>query len=396
MLSNEELIAKAVITTDALAAAGKLNPAQATRFIDYIIDETVLKNNARVVKFRNESLEIDKIGVGRRVAFPATEAQDPGLRRGVTTSKISLTPRDVIVPFEIGDKFKRVAIEDPAQLEDHIVKMMSTEFGNDLEELYIGGDKLGPAILESDYKDGGSSSLYVKDKYLGLVDGWLNRVTGSNVVDAAGANIGLSVFGKLLRALPTKFRRNKGNLRWFLSPDLAQLYWEKLATRATALGDQAAGGGEHGPFGIRMVEVPLMGLQPQVVKHVTLPGTTKVSLGFAPVTNEVVTVETLDITPTAKLIKDTDYAIDYSTGEINRIGGAIGDGDTVKVTFQANPQIILTHMNNFIIAIGLDIVIEKDRDIFKRVNQYAIHAAVDVQIEELTAASFAKNIGTDI
>ena len=62
-ISNEELVQKAVITADALASAGKLNPAQSDRFIDFVIDETVLRNNARVVRFRNETLEIDKIGV---------------------------------------------------------------------------------------------------------------------------------------------------------------------------------------------------------------------------------------------------------------------------------------------------------------------------------------------
>ena len=61
-LTNEELVEKAVITTDALAAAGKLNPAQSEKFLDYVVDETVLKNNARIVRFRNETLEIDKIG----------------------------------------------------------------------------------------------------------------------------------------------------------------------------------------------------------------------------------------------------------------------------------------------------------------------------------------------
>lgn len=394
-ITNQELVEKAVITADALATAGKLNPAQSDKFIDYVVDETVLANNARIVKFRNESLEIDKLGIGTRVAFPKALAQDPGLRRGVSTSKISLTPKEVIVPFEIGDNFKEIALE--ANVDDHVVRLMATTFGNDLEELYINGDKLGAAILEGDYKDGGSSTLYVKDAYLGLVDGWAKLATGANVVDAAGANIGLSIFGSLLRALPTKFRRNKNNLRWFLSPDLWQLYLEKLATRATSLGDAAAGGSEHGPFGIKAVPVPLWDLQPRIVKHVQLNGTTAVSLGFAPVSSVVVTPNTLDTTATAAYVDTTDYVVNASAGTIARAGGgSIGDGDTVKVTFSANPQIILTHQANFIVGIGRDIRIEKDRDIFKGVDQYAITAKVDTQFEELTAIAFAKNIGTGI
>jgi hypothetical protein len=395
-LSNEELVQKAVITTDALAAAGKLNPAQSDKFLDFVVDETVLKNNARVVRFRNESLEIDKLNIGVRVSMPKAEAQDPGLRRGVSTSKIPLTPKEIVTPFEIGDLFKEVNIEGE-QVEQHIVQMMAKATGNDLEELYINGDTLGPAILESNYKDGGSTTEYVKDNYLALQDGWAKLATGAHVVDAAGANIGLSIFGKLLRALPTKFRRNKNALRWFISPDLWQLYLEKLATRATALGDAAAAGAEHGPFGVRAVPVPLWDLTPPVVKHVVLSGTTPVSLGFAPVADVVVTPNTLANTATVPYVDTTDYVVNLATGMINRTGGgAIGDGDTVKVTFNANPQIILTHQDNFIVGIGRDIKIEKDRNIYKGTNEYAIHTRVSVNYEELDAVAFGKNIGSEI
>lgn len=397
-IPNEELIRKAVVTTDALAASGKLNPAQSDKFIDFVVDETVLKDNARVVKFRNESLDIDKIGIGRRAAFPKAEAQDPGLRRGITTSKVTLTPKEIIVPFEIGDLFKEISIEDPNSVEDHVIKLMATQLANDLEELYIVGDLIGAAILEADFKDGGSATEYVKDAYLALQDGWARLADSANIVDALGANIGLAIFGKMLRAMPTKFRRNKNNLRWFMSPDLWQLYLEKLATRATNLGDQAAGGGQHGPFGVRTVEVPLWDFTPQVVEHVVLNGTTQVALRFKPISNVVVTTSTLGKTPEAAFVGGgTDYTVDTAGGLINREGaGAIGDGDTVKVTYSANPQILLTHQNNYIVGIGRDITIEKDRDIYKGVNQYAITAKVSVQFEELTAIVKGKNIGTDI
>jgi hypothetical protein len=96
-------------------------------------------------------------------------------------------------------------------------------------------------------------------------------------------------------------------------------------------------------------------------------------------------------------IDATDYDMDLAAGTIARdAAGAIADGATVKVTYKAPPQIILTHQNNFIVGIGRDIRIEKDRDIYKGVNQYAITAKVDVQFEELTAIVKAKNLGTGV
>lgn len=397
-ISNEELVSKAAIVADDLASAGKLNPAQSDRFIDFVIDETVLKDNARIVRFRNESLEIDKIGVGRRAAVPKSEAVDPGIRRGISTSKITLTPSEIMVPFEIGDNFRELNIEGDS-IEDTIVRLMATRLANDLEELYINGNKLGPAVLESDYLDNGDSTKYRVDSYLKLQDGWSLLADGANVKDAEGRNIGLSVFSDSVLAMPTKFRRNRNNLRWYLSPDLWQIYMEKLSTRATALGDDAAkgGGGMPGPFGITAVPVPLWEFKPPITEHIVLSGTTAVALKNGPVESVVVTPSTLDATPVTPYVSATDYTLDATNGTVARIGGgAIGDGDTVKVTYRAYPQLMLTHMNNFIVGIGRDIRIEKDRDIYKGVNQYAITAKVAVQFEELTAIVKTKNIGINV
>jgi hypothetical protein len=370
-VNNEELVKKAVITADALATGGKLNPAQSDKFIDYVIDETVLKNNARIVRFRNESLTIDKIGVGKRVAVPKAEASDPNVRRGVTTSKITLTPVEIMVPIEIGDTFREINIEGD-NVEDTIIRLFATQLANDMEDLYINGNKLGPARLQSDLLEGGSSTQYVADSYLALQDGWSLLGDQANIVNAAGQNIGLSVFSKAIRALPTKFRRDKSQLRWFISPDLWQLYLEKLSTRATLLGDSAVGGGggTPGPFGIPAIPVPLWQFQPLTVEHIVLTGTTPTALKGGPIANVVITPTSLGSAPTTPFIETTDYVVDYTNGTITRNGaGAIGSGNTVKVTYQSNPQIMLTHMNNFVIGIGRDVRIEKDRDIYKGVNQ---------------------------
>jgi len=397
-IANEELVRKATIVADNLATGGKLSNAQSDRFIDFVVDETVLKDNARVVRFRNESLEIDKIGVGRRVAVPKKEAVDPQVRRGITTSKITITPRELMVPFEIGDNFRELNIEGDS-IEETIIRMMSTQLANDLEDLYINGNKLGPAVPQAEILEGGSDDE-VKDTYLALTDGWGAMADQANVVDAQGMNVGLSIFSRAIRALPTKFRRNRNALRWFMSPDLWQLYMEKLATRATPLGDAAATGGRDGlvgPFGIPAVPVPLWGFEPLQVEHVQLNGTTPVALKNSNITDLVVHNDDLEKIPTPSYTETTDYVANAAAGTIARAGGgAIADGDVVKVTYRSGPQMILTHQNNFVIGIGRDIRIEKDRDIYKGVNQYAITTKVDVGFEELGAMVKIRNIGKGI
>jgi hypothetical protein len=391
-ISNEELVQKAVITADALASSGKLNTAQSNRFIDYVIDETALKDNARIIRFRNESLDIDKIGVGARLAVPKSEARDPGIRRGVTTSKITLTPKEIMVPFEIGDTFREINIEGDS-IENHIISMMARQAANDIEELYINGNTLGPAEIEGNIVPGGSATQYIKDSYLALFDGWLKLLDSANIVDAEGANIGLSVLGKTFRAMPTKYRRILKDMRFYMAPDLEQIYYEKLSTRATSLGDSVAGGMGHRPFGIPIVGVPLLDFLPSITEHHTFTVGSTYSLANAPVQNVVITPATLDDTPTTPYVEDTAYTLNEATGLITDVGNALG---AAKITYDANPEILLTHMNNLIVGIGRDVRIEKDRDIFKGVNQYAITLKVAVQIEELTAAVKTRNVGQGV
>ena len=110
-MSNDEILQKAANTTAELVSAGRLNDAQSDRFIDFVIDVTGLKDKVRVVRFRNDKLDIDKIGVGKRVALPKREAQDPGVRRKINTSKVTLQPEEIMVPWELTDEFVMENIE---------------------------------------------------------------------------------------------------------------------------------------------------------------------------------------------------------------------------------------------------------------------------------------------
>jgi len=400
--TNEELVAKAVITTDDIASTGKLNDEQAEKFIDFVIDVTGVAEFARVVRFRAENLNIDKIGVGSRVTMPAAEARDPNRRKGITASQVQLTPKEIMTPFEIGDSFVENNLEGD-DIEEHIVKMMATQMANDVEELHINGDDEGVAALESDIVDGGSSTEYVKDTFLELFDGWLRLADSGSTVDIAGAAISPNVFSLMLNELPAKFRRQKRDLVYLCSQELEQLYRERVASRATAMGDQALNSsGRMTPFGIPLVGVALLAFYPPVVEHIAFTGSgSTVSLRYGPIQASSLVVATSTLTgstPEEAYTLTTDYTVDETAGTVTHAGGgsSIGATDTVKMTYGAYPQVLLTHKMNMIIAWGRDIRVEKDRDIYARVDQYAITAKTDVQFEELTAVVKAYNISNAI
>ena len=280
-------------------------------------------------------------------------------------------------------------------IEDHIIKMMATRTGNNLETLYLEGDGLGRAELESELIEGGDAARQIQDTYLALGQGWLRLADGGNQVDAAAANIGSNLMSRALNAMPTRFKRDMSKLRFLTSVNLEQLFRERISSRATPGGDDALTSIKPlTPFGVPLIKYPLFPHRYREVEHVTLAATTPIALRRGNVANVTVHPATLAATPTTPFIPVTDFTLDAVAGTIARTGGgAINDPTLVKVTYDAPPRIILTHEQNMIVGIGLDISIEKDRDIYARTNQYAIHVKVAVEFEELTALVNVFNVG---
>jgi hypothetical protein len=108
-----------------------------------------------------------------------------------------------------------------------LTQMIAEAVGRDIEELFIQGDT-------------GSG-----DTYLALQDGWLVLAAGAggNVYAAAGDGQDYrTIFGQLLRSLPDSFKRDKGNMRFYVPTILEEKYRDQIADRGTALGDQTLEG----------------------------------------------------------------------------------------------------------------------------------------------------------
>ncbi len=396
-MTNQEFLERAAITTADIAAAGKLNPEQADKFVDYVFDESVLKGMVRMERFTNQEKHIDKIGVGRRVAVAKHEAVDPGIRRGVSTSRIVLHPVDVMVPFEIGDKFRQYNIEGDA-VEDTIIRMMANQLANDLDELFLGGLTVGPAVIEDDIIDGGSTTSYVKDSYLALFNGFLKAAEGANVVDGENAPADLPLFNKMILAMPNKFRRNRALLRYLASPDHEQGYRAKMAQRGTTAGDEAMQSEKPvTPFGIGLMPVPLLERNPLYAEDSTAntDGTTPTQLAYEPISDLALLPTTIGNNPIPPYVEGAgnDYTEDLTDGAWTRLAGNIGSGQIVRATYRTRGKMLLTNPMNLIIAMNVeDVKLERDRNIYKGMNEFALTVSVDVAIENVDALVMATNI----
>lgn len=267
-MSSRELLEKVVSTTSIGAGGGGiLKPQQANRFLDFIVDQSVLLKDVRVVRMNRPTIEIDKVNVGTRIMRKATESVDDGTNTDPTFSKISMTTVKLRLDWELSTEGLEDNIEGTS-LEDHVASLMARQTANDLEDLALHGDT--------------SSS----DALLKSLQGYISRArSDAKVVDAAGANLSRSTFDKALRNLPNKYLQRRSELSWYTSSSLLQDYlWSLTLTGSngnldgtgatsysTSLGDlivnSGTGAGTGGgnpivqgvrPFGIPIKEVPLM------------------------------------------------------------------------------------------------------------------------------------------
>ena len=267
MTTQQEILSKAdEVTTSVVGndSGGLMKPAQSNRFIDFVIDQSVLMQNARVVRMRTPQMEIDKLSVGTRLLAKATEATDDGANAAVTFSKVSLSTVKLRLDWAISTESLEDNIEG-ASLEDHIAQVMARQTDNDMDDLFTNGNTA-------------SSNTLLK-----ALDGFVKLAKASgHTVDEAGNNVSRATFDRVLRNLPTKYLQRRNELKFFSGSGVVQdtiysLGNPNSATAATAgapapasiVGEMAflqggmrsnGGAGSTGisPFGIPLVEVPLM------------------------------------------------------------------------------------------------------------------------------------------
>jgi HK97 family phage major capsid protein len=187
------------------AASGILRPEQARRFIDYVWDATVLAKDGRRVTMRANSMELEKVNVGERVIRAAAQADATYNNTGAQFSKVELTTKKIRLDWEVSAE----ALEDNVEgagLEDHLVRLMTNAFANDIEDLAINGTGTGsnpflsimPGFIKKHQDNGDSHEAVV------------------TVTDNAWTP---AVMQDLVLAMPRKYRALKSNLKFYAGTD---------------------------------------------------------------------------------------------------------------------------------------------------------------------------------
>jgi hypothetical protein len=204
---------------------GILLPEQARRFIDYVWDATVLAKDGRRVTMRANTMEIEKVNVGERVIRAAAQASNDYTNTGATFTKVELTTKKIRLDWEVSTESLEDNIEGGA-LEDHLVRLMTNAFANDIEDLAINGD--------------GSTG-----SFLSIMEGFVHKVENDGdaheaLVTVTDDNWTTEVMQDIILAMPRKYRAIKQNLKFYAGTDAFQGIVKNNGTLADAIAEAFA------------------------------------------------------------------------------------------------------------------------------------------------------------
>ncbi|SFM29040.1 Phage major capsid protein, P2 family [Gracilibacillus orientalis] len=243
MPTNQQIMK--TITTGSITS-GLLSPEQAQKFIQQTFESTALGGLIRKETRKAKTGEIDKIGIDSRILRKKTENTDDGYRAKTKFSKVEYATTAVRLPWEITEESLNENIEGQ-NFEDITTKLMTTQLGVDLEDIYINGDEDTPSDDE-DYD------------FLKINNGWLQQLkTGSHIEDRSAKNSGaisLDVFYDALEQMPNKF--NDGTLKWLVAPSTKQKWEQYLLNQSINNGGGLSDSVMRAPAGIEFVPVPRM------------------------------------------------------------------------------------------------------------------------------------------
>lgn len=241
-MTEQELIRRAdVALSDLIGSGGYMTTEQSTTFYRKIMDESVILKDARTVPMARPKMEINKIGFGSRVLTAANQgnvssptADGVGTRSVAranrakpTLQRVTLATSEVIAEVDLPYETLEDNIEggkiDGTQFQQTILDLLAARIALDLEELVILGDT-------------GSG-----DSYLALQNGVI-AATVSNIVNNAGDPMDPTLFGNMIKALPTRYHKLLGMMNFYSSKTKEVDYRMAVAQRQTQLGDSTLTG----------------------------------------------------------------------------------------------------------------------------------------------------------
>lgn len=269
MFSNKKLLSKKEFLKGMVALPDiVLLPEEADRFIDYVIDESFWKDNARIVKMSKNEKNIRYIGfkTGTRFLKPADDFASSDYQKEFAEGKITLSTKKLRGAVVIYDDDLEDGIEGQA-FADHLMKIVAKKVANELDEIFYVAHSSWPTTDARSEFEGFRYRLFDSTPWdtgtLPLPCTLLDAnstgdfdLKGKIAEQSCGAPYNWEFkFSKMISSLDSKYKAaGLGNLRFFCNDIIVNDYINALSERSTVLGDSAVLGKAPIQFGT----VPIM------------------------------------------------------------------------------------------------------------------------------------------
>jgi HK97 family phage major capsid protein len=153
-------------------------------------------------------MELEKVNVGERVIRAANQADAAYTNAGATFAKVELTTKKIRLDWEVSAEALEDNVEGAA-LEDHLVRLMTNAFANDIEDLAINGLGSGANAFTS------------------IMEGFVNKTKTNNDAHEHVATVANNAFTPevlqgVINALPRKYRALKSGLKFYAGTEAFQ------------------------------------------------------------------------------------------------------------------------------------------------------------------------------
>jgi len=246
---TKEHMAKAAqtINTTLLSGGGALAQNLSDAFIDLVVDESTLLPAMRLVRVTERSGEMSKLDVSGHITEQATENNTSTETRTHTNTILTYQTVKTRSQFDITMEVAEDNIEGSSG-QNTILNALVRHIMNDMETLVIEGDS---SVSDTDDK----SRLVKANDGLNAL---LTTANGAHLLSAGAKRISWELLRQMYKALPTRYRRNRQNLRWIMSSNTLLDLLAEPAGRSTNLGDAMwLADAPPAPLGIPILEVPL-------------------------------------------------------------------------------------------------------------------------------------------
>lgn len=228
-----------------------LQPEQANRFIDLLVDESCLFNAIRVVRTNACSGKVHKLDLCQIVTEGAC----------ATTCPIDTIPDDATSDwktekyrstFNLTSDFLECNIER-GRARDTILNMFSKRMNMDMEIAALRGDS---TVATGDGQPRINNLIGIQDGFGKIL---CDCVPDCQIIDAQCARPSRYLYHEIMTRVPNRYVGGLNSYRLIAPPAAAQALTLEMMRRETPLGDSALQGGElAGPLGMRFFTCPMM------------------------------------------------------------------------------------------------------------------------------------------